>query len=520
MSENDFFEYFQQLSSEISDNNPEEVIHFMQSFDNTRTERDVTFLELDEPISRLEIKTAISNLSTNKSSGIDNIVNEYFKHAAEILLEPLHTLFNKILNSGSFPTQWATGVVVPIHKKGDFDDPNNYRGITLISCFAKLFTSVLNKRLETWSKENDNSSDAQFGFKANHSTIDAVFILKFLIDQQLQTKKKLYCAFIDLKKAFDSVSRLSLWYKLIKCGIDGKVFDIIRSMYANIKLRVKCLNSLSDLYSCDVGLLQGEIMSPFLFSLFINDIEAHLQENINDGINIEQLRLYLLLFADDAVLFSESREGLQNNINNLESYCQKWNLTVNVEKTKIVVFRKGGILGHNDRWFFAGQEIEIVNTFAYLGVVFSSGGSFMQNTKTLSGKALRAMHQLWQLIKEVETPLNISFKLFDSLVASVLNYGSEVWGYLNAECIERVHRKFCKYILNVKISTNSYAVYNELGRYPLIIERHIRILKYWFRLLEKSKSNCILRSVYMSMETSIQNDIHNVLWLSKLKYIY
>ena len=201
LSENDFFEYFQQLSSEISDNNPEEVIHFMQSFDNTRTERDATFLELDEPISRLEIKTAISNLSTNKSSGIDNIVNEYFKHAAEILLEPLHTLFNKILNSGSFPTQWATGVVVPIHKKGDFDDPNNYRGITLISCFAKLFISVLNKRLETWSKENDNSSDAQFGFKANHSTIDAVFILKFLIDQQLQTKKKLYCAFIDLKKS-------------------------------------------------------------------------------------------------------------------------------------------------------------------------------------------------------------------------------------------------------------------------------------------------------------------------------
>ena len=111
-------------------------------------------------------------------------------------------------------------------------------------------------------------------------------------------------------------------------------------MYANIKLRVKCLNTLSDLYSCDIGLLQGEIMSPFLFSLFINDIEAHLQENINDGINIEQLQLYLLLFADDAVLFSESREGLQNNINNLESYCQKWNLTVNVEKTKLLFSEK------------------------------------------------------------------------------------------------------------------------------------------------------------------------------------
>ena len=101
------------------------------------------------------------------------------------------------------------------------------------------------------------------------------------------------------------------------------------------------------------------------------------------------MQLWLLLLADDAVLFSESREGLQNNINNLESYCKKeWNLKANEEKTKTVFLR----LGHRDCVFFADQEIKIVNTFSYLGVVFSSGGSFMQITKTLSGKALRAMH--------------------------------------------------------------------------------------------------------------------------------
>ena len=109
---------------------------------------------------------------------------------------------------------------MPLHKKGDLDDPNNYRGITLISCFAKLFTSVLNERLKTWAQDTDNNTDAQFGFKSNHSTIDAVFILKYLIDRQLMSKQKLYCAFVDLKKAFDSVSRLSLWHKMIKCGIE------------------------------------------------------------------------------------------------------------------------------------------------------------------------------------------------------------------------------------------------------------------------------------------------------------
>ena len=117
----------------------------------------------------------------------------------------------------------------------------------------------------------------------------------------------------------------------------------------------------------------------------------------------------------------------------------------------------------------------MVNSFAYLGVVFSSGGSFIPNTKTLSRKSLKTMHQLLQLLHEVDTPINIALNLFDSLVASVLNYGCEVRGFINAECIERVHRKFCKYIINVKRTTNNYALYSEVGRYPLSIERRIRI---------------------------------------------
>ena len=245
LSENDFYEYFKHLSSEIGENVPEEVNEHMQHFDNTETEP--TFSELDEPISLAEILNAIKTLKNNKSCGIDEIINEYFCHASEILIGPLHILFNKILDTRSFPNQWATGLIVPIHKKGDVDDTNNYRGITLVSCFAKLFSSVLNNRLKSWSKATDSSTDAQFGFKANHCTLDAVFILKYIIDRQLKDKKKLYCAFIDLRKAFDSVSRASLWYKMIKAGIDGKIFDVIRSMYNSIKLRVKCFNSLSDL---------------------------------------------------------------------------------------------------------------------------------------------------------------------------------------------------------------------------------------------------------------------------------
>ena len=173
----------------------------------------------------------------------------------------------------------------------------------------------------------------------------------------------------------------------------------------------------------------------------------------NDGITLDQLTLYLLLFADDAVIFSGIPEGLQKSLDNFETYCRKWNLTVTVDKTKIVVFRKGGILAQNERWTYDNQEIEIVSSFNFLGIDLSSGGSFIQATKTLADKGLKAMHCLLETIKETKVPIKIMFHLFDSLVASVLSYGCEIWGFASAHCIERVHRKFCRQILNVKLST-------------------------------------------------------------------
>ena len=309
----------------------------------------------------------------------------------------MEVLFNKIFDSGKFPADWSTGIIIPIHKKGDVNDPNNYRGITLVSCFAKVYTTVLNNRLKQRTTENEVITDAQFGFKSNHSTIDAVFILKHLIDKHIHSREKLYCAFIDLIKAFDSISRVGLWYKLIHAGINGKLFRTIRSLYNDVSLRVKCLTSLTDVFSCDIGLLQGEIMSPILFSLFLNDVEMQRSKGGNEGITIDQSSIYLLLFADDAVIFSETREGLQKSLDNFEIYCKKWNLTVNVEKTKVVVFRKGGILARNEIWSYNGQVIETVAAFNYLGIVLSSGGSFIQATKTLADKGIKAMHNLFDI---------------------------------------------------------------------------------------------------------------------------
>ena len=133
--------------------------------------------------------------------------------------------------SGFFPDTWSTGCIIPIFKKGDCNDTNNNRGITLISCMGKLFTSVLNARLLKWESENNIITDAQFGFRPGHSTVDAIFILQTLINKYLKKKGgRLYYCFVDYRKAFDFIDRGRLWGKLIKQGINGKMLNIIKSL--------------------------------------------------------------------------------------------------------------------------------------------------------------------------------------------------------------------------------------------------------------------------------------------------
>ena len=144
------------------------------------------------------------------------------------------------------------------------------------------------------------------------------------------------------------------------------------------------------------------------------------------------LTLFLLLFVDDSVLLSETAEGLQNLINNFKKYCKKWNLTVNVNKTKIVVFKKGR-LNRDIKFTYENDNLEIVDTFNYLGVVFTRTESFLNATKTLSGKGLKALGALMAMIRGKVVPISIMLDLFDSFVTSALSYGCEIWSFTNTD---------------------------------------------------------------------------------------
>ena len=181
---------------------------------------------------------------------------------------------------------------------------------------------------------------------------------------------------------------------------------------------------------------------------------------------------------------AESAEGLQKGLNILQDYCLKWKLTVNTSKTKCMIFRKGRLPRQEYSFYYNEYKLEIVKHFQFLGVVFSTGGSFTEAQSTLSGQAQKAIYKLYKyLYNYVNVPVTHYLELFDKLITPILCYGCEVWGFCRADKIEKIHLQFCKRLLKVKTSTQNDTIYGELGRFPLQLIRYKRIIKYWLKIL-------------------------------------
>ena len=160
----------------------------------------------------------------------------------------------------------------------------------------------------------------------------------------------MFCAFIDYSKAFDSVWRPGLWYKLIKSGITGKMYTLIYNMYQDIRSCVTVNGECSQFFNSYIGVRQGGNLSPMLFSIFVNDLEKYLIENdceqlsFNDVEIANFLKITVLLYADDTIVFADSAKGLQKALNSLNQYCEEWKLTVNEKKKKLWFLVQGNIL--------------------------------------------------------------------------------------------------------------------------------------------------------------------------------
>ena len=281
----------------------------------------------------LNIQRVIIRAKCNKAPGFDEIPVDVLKNptACSYLL----SLFNVCFSVGKIPQEWSKCILNPIPKSSSLNknDPLSYRGIALAPASYKLFCALVNNRLTKWAEDNNIIADEQNGFRAGRSTIDHISSLTNILETRKLKRKQTFVAFIDFKKAYDSINRNLLWSKLEDLGIAGNILNVIKVIYKDVQYCIRLNGLHTDWFSVGTGLKQGCLLSPLLFNLFINNLVDAIK-SLNVGVDIDGEKAGILLYADDLVLMAETEPELQLMLDTLNIWCRNNKSRVNQEKSK------------------------------------------------------------------------------------------------------------------------------------------------------------------------------------------
>ncbi|MFN7883235.1 MAG: RNA-directed DNA polymerase, partial [bacterium] len=494
--------------------------------------------ELNRPITEGEVLEALKHLANNKSAGVDGIPAELLTHdrepgvpidvAIRALLRPVTHTFNKVF-TGQYPASWATCTLTPVYKgKGNPQECNNYRGIAVSTALAKLFSLVVLTRMDNWAEATGRRAAGQAGFRKGRNTEDGVFVLQHSIEVSKANQgpdKRLYVAFIDFEKAYDSVDRDLLWRVIEGMGVHGTMLQCLKNMHAAIMLQVKENGELGESFKAELGVKQGDPLSPLLFVLLIDRLEGYLERECRGkGLEVAGALLQALLYADDLALLSMDPDGLQELLDALGRFADANYLTVNLAKCKCVTFNKGqGRYRENGRFTYKGQAVDNADSFVYLGTTFWSNdlgkraearSHIQKNIGIRVGKARAALAAMRQRCSELDIHnVHLRCNLFKSLVAPVLASGSEVWGVYELSGLlsdgkrwgmdceaERFQRSFLRWAFGMlPNSVDSLVLLQEARLEPLVHGWIQQLLSWYNKVLKRPVVDLVRRCLLDSL---------------------
>ncbi len=285
-------------------------------------------------------------------------------------------------------------------------------------------------------------------------------------------RRKLHLLFVDFARAFDSINHAKLWKKLNLIGVPPKLIRTLKSIYGQATMSVRATNGHTRKFEVAEGVLQGELTSPLLFSLYISDIEDIFKLAEADGLRGINLNhnhsFHVLAYADDMVILADSPTQLQGKLEVLHKYCEDLGLTVNVQKTKILIFhhQHKAILS-SSCFRYGEQPVEVVKTFTYLGVTFCTCGKFHEQAKVVKAKCAAATKTLINIISKSRTTCWQSMmRLKDSMLLSIPLYASDIWGLNEATEIEKIQNTFMRRLLHLPANLPGYLLRMETGILP------------------------------------------------------
>src|SRR6218665_2572562 len=373
-----------------------------------------------EDILREEVQAAIGSLKKRKSPGEDNITQEMIQAGEESSVQMMHTLCKKIYQEKSCPANWGKAIIVPIHKKKDTRDCNNYRGISLLSVPGKVYTSILRQRLKRYVEEI--MAEEQAGFRAARGTMDQLFVIRQLAEKYFEKNKNLYNNFIDFRQAFDSVWQQGLWQVLRNYGIPEELVELLEDMYSKSPSAVRVDGELTEWFRVTVGVRQECGLSHYLFNLILEAMMSFALKSTEAGARVGGQIVSNLRFADDIDLVAEDDGQLHELTDEVHSSSQRFGLKINVEKTKTIGKQQKTV-----EIKIGGETLEQVTEFIYLGGVITEDGRCTKDIKRRIGLASAMFGKMWRVWRSNNITTATKVKLYGTFVIPVMMYGSECW---------------------------------------------------------------------------------------------
>jgi Reverse transcriptase (RNA-dependent DNA polymerase) len=403
-----------------------------------------------------EILNIIKKLKVNSSPGPDQFQTKLIQKCSSNLIKPLTQISNSMITNGCFPDSTKAAKVIPIFKDGDKFYSSNYRPISVLSVFSKIFENIMLSRILTFLKSQSIISEKQFGFCEKSSTQAATINLLSTLQKRLDSKAKNLGAllFIDLSKAFDSINTLLLIKKCELLGIRGPALKLLTSFLTNRKQFIYNGKTKSDTLANLFGVPQGGLSSPTLFNIFINDI-----------VNLK-LKGEIVLYADDIcvsytnTLVDNLKSDMQHDLDVITNWLNFNQLTMNAKKTKFMILSPSKPPTMCNPPLINNVPIEQVNSYKYLGLVIDEQLKWKSHIKHIINKIAPITGVLWRT--RHYTSLAMRRKIYFALIHSHLNYLVAIWGNTyksHLKPLRTIQNKALKIVYNYEWRKNTIELY-------------------------------------------------------------
>ena len=452
------------------------ILNATSSFDDetiNRLPQVLTNDTLDDLPSIAEVNKAIQQISSGKSPGPDSIPAEIYKAGGPVLTEQLHQVFTNIWVNETMPQDFKDASIVHLYKrKGNRQSCDNHRGISLLSIAGKILARILLNRL-TAHLDQGLLPESQCGFRKERGTVDMIFAARQLQEKCQEQNSEMFSTFIDLTKAFDTVSKEGLWKIMAKYGCPRKFVQIVRLLHDGMLARVQENGELSEPFPVTNGVKQGCVLAPTLFSLMFSAMLTNAFENNDTGIDINyrmdgklfnprRLKAKTkinsdtvreLLFADDCALYANSEADMQHNVSAFSYACANFGLNINLEKTVVMYQPAPGINHTVPNIKVNGHGLSVVDKFTYLGSTVSQAATVDDEVNARISKASAAFGRLYKNVWNRDgISLQTKLKVYKAVVLATLLYACETWTVYqrHARKLNHFHTVCLRKLLKIK----------------------------------------------------------------------